>query len=288
MTVGYYPGCSLESTAKEFNRSFRVICEDYGIELVDVPDWSCCGASAAHQLSEELAFALPYRNLIKAEKGNLKAVVSPCPACYSHHVHTHKAVKERPELNDRMAEIVGTSYQKSVTSKHLLDFLRHDVGLEKIQERARKPLEGLRVASYYGCLTRLPGVDLDGAENPTMMDETVSALGAESLDWSHKTECCGASLSITRTDIGLRLANELLAAAQDANADCMAVVCPLCQANLDMRQPDVEKAYNRGYNLPIIYLSQLIGLTLEMSIKDLGLDKLVIDPAPLLERNGLL
>jgi heterodisulfide reductase subunit B len=288
MSVGYYPGCSLESTAKDFDRSFRGICRVYGIELVDIPDWSCCGASAAHQLSEELAFALPYRNLVKAEEGSLKTVISPCPACYSHHVHAHKAVEERPELNDRMAEIVGRGYNKSVASRHLLDFLHRDIGLERIREEVKRPLEGLRVANYYGCLTRLPGVDIDGAENPTMMDQITSALGAESLDWSHKTECCGASLSITRTDIGLRLANEILEAAKDVNADCIAVVCPLCQSNLDMRQPDVEKKYSRSFRLPIIYLSQLIGLTLEMGIKELGLEKLIVNPVPLLQRKGLL
>ncbi len=288
MNVGYYPGCSLESTAKEFDLSFRAICKDYGIDLVDIPDWNCCGASPAHQLSEELALALPYRNLLKAEEGSLKTVVSPCPACYSHLLHTHKKVKDRPDLRDRLAKMVGRAYEDSVTSKHLLDFLRHDIGLEKIHGRAKKPLEGLRVVSYYGCLTRLPGVDIDNAENPTIMDEIVSALGAEPLHWSHKTECCGASLSITRTDIGLRLANELLEAAKDVKADCIGVVCPLCQSNLDMRQPDVEKKYDRSYNLPLIYLSQLIGLTLGMGIRDLGLNKLVVNPIPLLKERGLL
>ena len=288
MNVGYYPGCSLESTTKEFDLSFRAVCRGYGIDLIDIPDWNCCGASPAHQLSEELAFALPYRNLLKAEERSLETVVSPCPACYSHLLHTHKTVGERPELDDRLTEMVGRVYQKSVTSKHLLDFLCHDIGLEKIRSHAKKPLEGLRVVSYYGCLTRLPGVDIDDAENPTLMDKIVSALGAEPLSWSHKTECCGASLSITRTDIGLRLAREILDATQDVKADCIAVVCPLCQSNLDLRQPDVERKYDRPYNLPVIYLTQLIGLTLGMGIKDLGLDKLVKDPVPLLQEKGLL
>ncbi|NIQ37582.1 MAG: heterodisulfide reductase subunit B [Proteobacteria bacterium] len=288
MNVGYYPGCSLESTAKEFDHSFRTICKGYGIELTDIPDWNCCGASPAHQLSEELAFALPYRNLLKAEEGKLTTVVSPCPACYSHLIHTHKAVEEKPELGSRLSETVGHIYKGSVSSKHLLDFLYHDIGLQRIQECTKKPLEGLRVVNYYGCLTRLPGVEIGSAENPTMMDDIVLALGAEPLPWSHKTECCGASLSITRTDIGLRLANELLDAARDVKADCIAVVCPLCQSNLDMRQPDVERKYHRGYGLPIIYLSQLIGLTMEMAEKDLGLEKLVVDPTPLLKAKGIL
>ena len=288
MNVGYYPGCSLESTAKEFDLSFRAICKSYGIDLVDIPDWNCCGASPAHQLSEELAFALPYRNLLKAEEGSLKTVVSPCPACYSHLLHTHKTVGERPELGDRLTEMVGSTYQESIGSKHLLDFLFRDIGVERIRESAVKPLEDLRVVSYYGCLTRLPGVDIDDAENPTMMDEIISALGAVPLDWSHKTECCGASLSITRTDIGLRLATEILEAAMDVKADCIAVVCPLCQSNLDMRQPDVEKKNNRSYNLPLIYLTQLIGLTLGIGIKDLGLNKLIVDPVPLLRTKGVL
>jgi len=191
-------------------------------------------------------------------------------------------------LSDRLTKIVGRVYEGSVTSKHLIDFLFHDIGLERMQEYTKKPLAGLRVVSYYGCLTRLPGVDIDSAENPTMMDRILSALGAEPLAWSHKTECCGASLSITRTDIGLRLANELLDAARDVDADCMAVVCPLCQSNLDMRQPDVEKQYDCQYNLPIIYLSQLIGLTLGMGAQDLGFEKLVVDPIPLLRKKGLL
>ncbi|MCK5552891.1 MAG: heterodisulfide reductase subunit B, partial [Deltaproteobacteria bacterium] len=169
MKVGYYPGCSLESTAKEFDLSFRAICKGYGIDLVDIPDWNCCGASAAHQLSEELAFALPYRNLLKAEEGSLKTVVSPCPACYSHLLHTHKTVGERPELGDRLTEMVGSTYQESIGSKHLLDFLFCDIGVERIRESVEKPLKDLRVVSYYGCLTRLPGVDIDDAENPTMM-----------------------------------------------------------------------------------------------------------------------
>lgn len=288
MSVGYYPGCSLESTAREFDLSFRAVCRGYGIDLVDIPDWNCCGASPAHQLNEELALALPYRNLLKAEEGGLETVVSPCPACYSHLLHTHKKVVERPELSDRLTEMVGAGYHKSVASKHLLDFLFHDIGVEGIGERVKKPLKGLRVAGYYGCLMRLPGVDMDDAENPTMMDEIVAAIGAEPLDWSHKTECCGASLSITRTDIGLRLANEILGAAQVVKADCIAVVCPLCQSNLDMRQPDVEKKYGRSYNLPLIYLTQLIGLSLEMGTEDLGLERLVIDPAPLLRTKGML
>ncbi len=288
MNVGYYPGCSLESTAKEFDLSFRAICKSYGIDLVDIPDWNCCGASPAHQLSEELAFALPYRNLLKAEEGGLKTVVSPCPSCYSHLLHTHKTVGERPELGDRLTEMVGSTYQESIGSKHLLDFVFRDIGVERIRESAGKPLKELRVVSYYGCLTRLPGVDIDDAENPTMMDEIISALGAVPLDWSHKTECCGASLSITRTDIGLRLATEILEAAKGVKADCIAVVCPLCQSNLDMRQPDVEKKYNRSYKLPLLYLTQLIGLTLGIGFKDLGLDKLVVDPVPLLRTKGVL
>lgn len=287
MHVGYYPGCSLESTAKDFDRSFRAICQAFGIELLDVPDWNCCGASAAHELSEELAFALPFRNLAKAEEKGLDIVVSPCPACHSHLLHTHKTVEEKPALNDRLVEIVGQPYEKSVRPKHLLDFLHQDIGLDKIRQSVQKPLEGLKVASYYGCLTRLPGVDMDSAENPTMMDEIVSNIGAQPVDWFHKTECCGASLSITRTDIGLRLAREILFAAKGAGAECIAVVCPLCQSNLDMRQSDVENRYNTSYRLPILYLSQLIGLSLGIGSRALGLHQVVVDPTPLLRLRGV-
>jgi len=258
------------------------------IPLQEIPDWNCCGASAAHYLNEELAKALPYRNLVKAEEAGLDRIISPCPACYSHLKHTHEEVAEENDLRDRLRTIVGKEYQGRVVAKHLLDFIKEDIGLDRLKASLQTSLNGLKVVSYYGCLTRLPGVHLDDVENPTLMDEIVQAIGGESLDWSHKTECCGASLSISRTEIALRLVSSILEAAKERGAECIAVVCPLCQSNLDARQGDINKKFGTSYKIPILYLSQLIGLTQKLGYSQLGLNRLVISPKTILLEKGII
>lgn len=288
MQVGYYPGCSLESSAKEFDLSIRAVLKKMEISLREIPDWNCCGASPAHYLNEELSLALPYRNLVKAEEADFDRVISPCPACYSHLKHTHEEVAKDNHLRDRLRTIVGKEYQGRVVAKHLLDFIKEDIGLDRLKASLQTSLNGLKVASYYGCLTRLPGVHLDDVENPTLMDEIVQTIGGESLDWSHKTECCGASLSISRTEIALRLVNAILEAAQEKGAECIAVVCPLCQSNLDTRQGDINKKFGTSYKIPILYLSQLIGLTQKLGYSQLGLDRLVISSNTILLEKGII
>jgi heterodisulfide reductase subunit B len=288
MQVGYYPGCSLESSAKEFDLSIRAIFQAMEVSLKEIPDWNCCGASPAHYLNEELAKALPYRNLIKAEEAGLSQVISPCPACYSHLKHVHEEVMEDANLAERLQAIVGKGYQKGVASKHFLDFLKQDIGLERLKGSLKTSLKGLKVTSYYGCLTRLPGVKLDDLENPVMMDEMVEVIGGEPLEWSYKTECCGASLSVTRTEIALRLVKAILEGAQEKGADCVAVVCPLCQSNLDTRQGDINRKYGTSFQIPTLYLSQLIGLTQGLEFSELGLDRLIINPKKLLLEKGII
>jgi heterodisulfide reductase subunit B len=288
MQVGYYPGCSLESSAREFDLSIRAIFEEMEVSLKEIPDWNCCGASPAHSLNEELAIALPYRNLVKAEEAGLNKIVSPCPACYSHLKHIHEEVSKDAHLADRLQTIVGKRYGGKTESKHLLDFLKEDIGLQQLRSSMKTSLKGLRVASYYGCLTRLPGVDLDDVENPVIIDEIIDALGGEPLDWSHKTECCGASLSVTRTDIALRLGKAILEAAQEKGAECIAVICPLCQSNLDARQGDIFKKYGTLYDTPVLYISQLIGLTQRLGFSRLGMDRLIINPIALLSKRGII
>jgi heterodisulfide reductase subunit B len=288
MQVGYYPGCSLESSAKEFDLSIRAICGEMEISLKEIPDWNCCGASPAHYLNEELAVALPYRNLVKAEEAGLDKVLSPCPACYSHLKHLHEELAKNSHLAHRLQTIVGKEYQGKVLSKHLLDFIKGDIGLERLKGGVKTSLNGLRVVSYYGCLTRLPGVHIDDQENPVLMDEMIGVLGGEPLDWSHKTECCGASLSVSRTEIALRLVKAILEAAKEQGAECIAVVCPLCQSNLDARQGDIRKKYGTPFQIPILYISQLIGLTQGLGSAPLGLNRLIISPNDLLIAKGIM
>lgn len=283
MRVGYYPGCSLESSAKEFDLSLRATFEKMEVSLQEIPDWNCCGASPAHSLNEELGMALPYRNLVKAEQAGLKRIISPCPACYSHMRHTHEKVGSDRPLADRLRKIVGKEYRGSSESKHLLDFIKEDIGLEQLKASLKHSLKGLRVAGYYGCLTRLPGANVDDVENPVILDEIVEVLGGKPLDWSHKTECCGASLSLTQTEIALRLVRSILEAAEEKRAECIAVVCPLCQSNLDARQSVVYKN-----KMPIFYITQLIGLTQGLGYAELGLDGMIVSPRDLLQKKGII
>jgi len=285
MRYGYFPGCALHCTAKEYDLSIRLSCPHLDLELVEVPDWSCCGASPGHMTSEELALALSVRNLYQAERHDLTTVIAPCAACYSRLKSANKEVGEDARLMSRINRVVGEEYAGKVEVRHLIEVLYKDVGLSRIESSVTKPLEGMKFACYYGCLlTRPPKVaDFDDVENPIIMDRIVEALGAEPVSWSHKTECCGAGFSITRPEIAVRLVDEILKAAQFAAADSIVVACPLCHANLDMRQSQAKHKYGRNYNIPILYISQVIGLAQGEAYKALGLDKHLVSPGDLLK-----
>ncbi len=281
MQVGYYPGCSLEKNAKDFDLSIRAVLGELGVSLQEIPDWNCCGATPAHATSEELSLALPYRNLAQAEEAGINKILSPCPACYSSLKHVSDEISDGA-VRERLASISGKKFTGRTEPAHLLPFLKEDIGLERLKSAMKTSLQGLRTVSYYGCLTRLPGVSFEDQEIPAIMDEIVTTLGGEALDWSHKTECCGAGLSVTRTDITLRLVHSILEAAEEQKADCIAVVCPLCHFNLDVRQEDVNKKYGTRFHLPVLYISQLIGLTYGIGYRELGLDRLVVPARDLL------
>lgn len=286
MRYGYYPGCSLHSIAKEFDLSIRLSCPPLDLELVEVPDWSCCGASPGHMISEELSLALSVRNLCQAERHDLTTVIAPCAACYSRLKFANKGMREDARLMSRINWVLGEEFSGKVEVKHLIEVLYKDVGLSKIESTVVKPLKGIKFACYYGCLlTRPPKVvDFDDVENPIVMDRIVEALGAEAVGWSHKTECCGAGFAVARPEIVVRLVDEILRAAQLAAADSIVVACPLCHANLDMRQSQAKNKYGRNYNIPILYISQLIGLAQGGAFKALGLDKHLVSPRNLLEK----
>ncbi len=284
MQIGYFPGCSLKSTAKEYDLSVKLLAQSCGIELIEIEDWNCCGATPAAAVSEELSLALPLRNLIRASAQHLSSILSPCPACHSHLLLAQKEVTEGGTYKKRLHEIVDNQHTPTITLRHLVDFIYKDIGLTKLKETLVKPLEGFKLVSYYGCLTRLKGIEIEDKENPTMMDEIINALGAHALDWSHKTECCGASFSITKTDTVLRLVGEILTAAKAVGADAVVVVCPLCQSNLDMRQLGLTQKNIKRFDLPIVYLSQLILLAQGKSYRALGFDKHLVNPRVLIRQ----
>lgn len=283
----YYPGCSLHSTAKEFDMSTRIICEVLGIDLVEIPDWNCCGATSAHALNHDLSVALPMRNLAIAEKMGMD-VVAPCAACYNRLKTADKVAKENPEELRRISDEAGLEYNGSINVLSMLEVV-DSLPDEVIQKHVRRKLEGLKVACYYGCLLlRPPGTTkFDDPENPKSLDRIVTLLGAESVDWPHKIECCGAGLSLSKSEIVVKLTHDILSSAKISGANCITAACPLCQGNLDMRQTEVESKYAESFGMPIFYFTQLMGLAFGLSAKSLGLDSHMVETDPLLTGAGL-
>ncbi|MCX7006211.1 MAG: CoB--CoM heterodisulfide reductase iron-sulfur subunit B family protein [Kiritimatiellaeota bacterium] len=283
----FYPGCSLEGTARDFHLSTMAVAQTMGLALPEIPNWVCCGSSPAHQSDPLLAIALPAQNLAAAEG---KKVAVCCASCYSRLKTTNHEISGDAAVRQKVAKAIGRDYDGKTPVLHLLEILGRDFGSAAISKCVKKPLSGLKVACYYGCLlSRPPEVtSFDDAENPTLMDQVVRAAGAQALDWPHKTECCGASYSITDVSIVLKLTRELLKMAKASGADCIVTACPLCQINLDMRQQDIEKKYGEKYGLPVFYFTQLLGLSFGLAPAELGLRSLVVDPLPLLQAKGLL
>jgi heterodisulfide reductase subunit B len=256
LKYSYYPGCSLEATAKEYDKSMREVARLLDVELVELDDWNCCGASSGHCTNYELSLALPARNLAIAEKEGLDMAVA-CAACFLRFKQTNYDLKKDEELRQRVEKIIGMPYKASVEVRHLVDIFAREVGLDYIKERVKKPLEGLKLAAYYGCyLVRPPEVtQFDDPENPRILDDLLTVIGAEPVDYSHKVECCGGNLLLARADVVIKLVGDICQSAKEAGAQAIVTACPLCQANLDMRQSDSE-------TIPILHFSELMGVAL--------------------------
>lgn len=284
--VAYYPGCSLHSTATEFNRSTKAVCAAVGLKLVEPQGWICCGSSAAHRLDPQAALQLPATNLALIEQSGFQEVTMPCAACFNRHKSAQHEMRGHAERKEAIDKALGYEYRDTVHVSTLAEALLRHVGTDTVRERVRKPLEGLRVVAYYGCLlTRPPQVtEAPHPENPTDMDELLRAAGAEVIDWSYKTVCCGAAHSLTRPDIVLKLSGNLIGHAREAGADAIAVACPLCHTNLDARQ--FQMALETP--MPVLFFTQLLALALGLPEKDAALNKNLVDPRPLLREKGFL
>jgi heterodisulfide reductase subunit B len=277
MSYVFFPGCSLEGTAKDYYKSALAVAFKLDLDMPELKDWICCGSTSAHSSNPLLADALPAQNLAAAEG---KTVAVACAACYSRLKTANHHIAGDPGVRNKVAAVIGSDYSGQTQVLHLLEILCRDIGRPQIARAVRRPLSGLKVACYYGCLLSRPPeiTGFDDAENPTLMDQLIETIGATPVDWPHKTECCGASYSIAETSIVLQLSNEILSMAKASGVDCIATACPLCQLNLDMRQQDIEAEYSRKYNLPVFYFTQLLGLALGCSDDELSLRSLVVDP----------
>lgn len=277
--ISYYPGCSLHGTAREYDESIRGVLGLLDIQLNELEDWTCCGASSAHCTDEALAIDLAVRNLAIAEKSDRDLLV-PCVACYSRFKMAEKEFEHDPKK-------IHFPYQGKVPIKYVLDYFCEGSMLEEIKKRIAKPLSGLKVVCYYGCLTvRPPKVTgIQDYENPQHMDHLMELLGAEPIPWSYKADCCGASLVMTRTDIVRKLCGKLLAMAKEAEADCLVTGCPMCHANLDTRQNEMD---GEKYDLPILYFTELMGLALGHKEAKKWLGHHITDPIKVLNQKGLI
>jgi heterodisulfide reductase subunit B len=284
VSVSYFPGCSLEGTAREYGEATAAVCKALGIRLAELHDWNCCGSSSAHVTSALLASSLSARNLQIAEQAGMDLLV-PCAACYQRLKSAEKELLAGKEIEGFSGKFKG-----NFKIKHLVDYIWEDAGEATIQENVKRPLQGLKVVCYYGCLTvRPPRVtDSRNPEDPRNMDRIATSLGAEVKKWSYKTDCCGGNLILTRLDIARKLIQKLLDMAEEAGAEAIVTGCPMCFSNLDNRQNEISKNSGKEYKTPVFYISELMGLAFDDPAAKKWLRRHIVNPVPLLKSKGLI
>lgn len=273
----YYPGCSLEGTALEYNISTRALMKEMGAELIELEDWTCCGATAVESVSRLLSLALPARNLALAEKMNgsaqLSDILVPCSACYLNLKKVEEKTRKYPEVLKEINQILKEEQlglQGTVRVRHLLDVIANDLEPESFERRLIRSMAGFKIAPYYGCQCLRPYAVFDDPEVPRSMEPIIRAIGADVYPWKMGARCCGASHMNTKMDVGLELAGAILSEAQDA--DAVVTVCPMCQMNLEAHQKKISKRYQKDLQVSILYLPQLLGLAVGLSEEDVRLD----------------
>jgi heterodisulfide reductase subunit B len=284
--VAYYPGCSLETTATEYNHSVLEVAKALDFQLDEPKGWVCCGSSAAHRADPEAALHLPMENLALIERQGYKEVTMPCAACFNRHKAAQFEIRTYPDHREKADQLLGYEYQDEVHVSTMIESIYNHVGPEKVAEKTQKSLSDLKLVCYYGCLlTRPPEVtEADNPEYPMDMDIIMRALGAEVLDWSYKTTCCGAGHALSKPEIVVDLGAKIIQGAIDSGADAIVVSCPLCHMNLDARQFQMDV----DHQVPIIYFTQLMAIGLGLPDKAAALHKNIVDPRPLLKEKGLI
>jgi len=284
----YYPGCSLKGTGRAYEESLLAVFKALDVQLEELEDWNCCGATAYMSISELKAFALSARNFALAERqtsaGETPQLLVPCAACYLGLNKAQRYLSEYPEKFSRVKEALdkaGLALSQNIRIRHPLDALYNDIGLKAIGDKVVRPLNGLKVACYYGCQIVRPFADFDDQYKPFTMDKIMEALGAEVVDWPLTTRCCGGSLTGTIKDVGLRLSYILISEAKKRGCDLISTACPLCQFNLECYQKEMRKQYGHELNIPIAYFTQIMGTALGIAPRKLGLQRLFVSPSHL-------
>ena len=291
----YYPGCSMESSAKAYHRSTLKVCKQLGIGLKEIDDWNCCGATEYLSLDLLPAYALIARNLALAEQqanGN-KTILATCSACYlnlakaDHYMHEDKAFGSK--VNDALAA-GGLHYNPGkLDVRHLLDVIINEIGLDKVKENVTKPLTGLRIAPYLGCMLPRPDYSArySDTEHPDELDSLMSALGASIIDFPLKTHCCGGHMTQIGPNTAFELIRRLIASADQYKADVIVTVCPMCQMNLDAFQGQMNGYFHTDYKIPVLFFTQLMGIAFGEKPEDLGFGSEFVSARPALAKIGV-
>lgn len=279
MKYSYYPGCAQHGTAVDYRMSVEAVFRSLGIELDEVKNWNCCGA--LHVPDRTTRAALSARTLASSKGLDL---ATPCNLCYSNLMRANTAFEDA-SLKTKINEVLTAKYDGNAKPKHLLEVIVKDYGFSKLAEHVKTQLK-LKAVPYYGCLLTRPENKFDSPENPKSLDNLIAALGAEPVKYYYKTKCCGGPILITNEDLALELAKDLLVMAKESGADCMVVTCPMCHLQLDAKQKAVESKYNIRIEMPIIYFTQLMGLALGLSPKELGMDKHLVPTDKLMAKIG--
>jgi heterodisulfide reductase subunit B len=295
MRYAYYPGCSLTRSAEPYDLSAKAIAAPLGLSLEEIDDWNCCGATEYISINKNAAYALVGRNLaLAAQQGVSHDLVAPCSACFlnlrkvDHYMGTYPEIGAK--TNDALAA-GGLHYEPGTMHvRHLLDVVVEDVGYQALQERVVRPLDGLRLAPYYGCLIVRPQWNGGGAspdpEYPTHLDRLLHVLGAEVVDFPLKTHCCGGHMTQISADTAYELIRRLLHNAREYEADIIVTACPMCQLNLDAYQAQVNRRFGTDFHLPVLYFTQMIGLAMGIAPAELGIGREVVSAAEALGRIG--
>lgn len=274
MEFGYYPGCALHGSSSDYEQSVRACLDLLGVRLRELNDWICCGATAAHCINRQLALALPARNLALAEREGYTELLAPCPMCSMELIKTEQVVRQDEEARRKLSQVIELPIAGTTDVLNLIQVFQR-IGADRIKGIVKRPLSELKAACYYGCLlTRPPeALRFDDCECPSSMETLVQALGASTVDWNYKTECCGAGLTMANESTVLELSHKILENAAAHGANCVVVACPMCHVNLDMKQDDIERRYSVRHDMMIYYLSDLVGMALGLSEHQLGVDR---------------
>jgi len=291
MEIAYYPGCSLHASSELYDIQCRLVFGKLGLKLKEIEDWNCCGATGASKTNEFLSIALPARNLGLADATGLSEIVIPCSSCYSRTLVSQKVLASDAVLKDAINAELDHKVEGKIKVSSILEVLRLRVESGEIAGKAVKKLAGLKPACYYGCLmTRFP-VDIDvpdNVENPQGMEIVCKAIGAEPIDWSYKTDCCGASGAYNDSEQSQLLMSRIFKDATARGANCFVTTCPICQMNVDAYQAEVGKKYGIEKQLPVYFITELIGMSMGLDPIEMQVDRHFVDAMGLLKELNLL